>query len=133
MNKLEAKVSKIKSKQSLNLVSFSFNTNTLTMISLDLDEKVKEDKQVLLSIKPTNITLAKNFEGLLSSSNKLLGKISNLEIGELLSSVICDVNGTLIEAVITTNSLEKMNLSLNEDIVLLFKASDLAIMEISND
>ncbi|RXJ63822.1 transporter, partial [Halarcobacter ebronensis] len=56
MNKLEAIVTKIKSKQSLNLVSFSFNTNSLTMISLDLDEKVKEDKKVLLSIKPTKIT-----------------------------------------------------------------------------
>lgn len=133
MNKLEAKVLKIKSKKSLNLVSFSFNSKTLSMISLDLNEEIKEQKRVLLSVKPTNITLAKNFEGFLSSSNRLLGKISNIEIGELLSSITCDVAGTFIEAIITTNSLEQMNLTLEEEIILLFKASDLAILEVLND
>lgn len=133
MNYLEAKINKIKSKDSLNLVTFEFFSETLTMISLDLKEDIKEKKKVLLNIKPTNITLAKEFEGLLSSSNKLLGKISKLEIGELLSSIICDVHGNLVEAVITTNSLKKMKLQAEDKIVLLFKASDLSILEVLDD
>jgi len=133
MNKIEAKVSKIESVENLNLVNFLFNENTLTMISLELNKRVKKNKKVLLNIKPTNISLAKNFEGLISSSNKLTGKIVSIERGKLLSGVICDVNKVLMEAIVTTKSLDQMNLSLRENIVLLFKASDLAIEEVYDD
>lgn len=133
MNKLEAKITKIQNHDSLNLVSFEFEQQTLTMISLELNETIKKNKKVILSIKSTNITLAKNLDGLISFSNKLLGKIKHIEKGELLSNIVSDINGTLIEAVITTNCFNKMNLALNDQILILFKESDLAIMEVKND
>lgn len=133
MNKLEAKITKIQSHDSLNLVNFEFKNTNLKMISLELDDSIKENKKVVLNIKPTSITLAKNLTGLLSSSNKLLGKIKSLEKGELLSNIVSDVKDTLIETVITTNSFNKMDLKINDEIILLFKASDLSIMELKND
>lgn len=133
MNKLEAKITKIQNHDSLNLVSFEFEQQTLTMISLELNETIKKNKKVILSIKSTNITLAKNLDGLISFSNKLLGKIKHIEKGELLSNIVSDINGTLIEAVITTNCFNEMNLALNDQILILFKESDLAIMEVKND
>lgn len=133
MNKLEAIVSKVKSKDSLNLVFFSFKSLILSMISLDLSEKIKDGTKVIVSVKPTNITLAKDFEGLLSSSNKLKGKVTFIEEGELLSSVTCDILCISMQSMITTNALKQMNLSLDEEITLLFKASDLSIREIIND
>jgi len=130
MNKFKCSVSKIENIESLNLVYFSFKSTTISMVSLDLSENITTNRKVILSLKPTNITLAKNFEGLVSSSNKLLGKIVFIEQGKLLSSVVCEVFDTQIESIITTNSLKQMKLAVDDEITLLFKASDISILEI---
>lgn len=130
MNKFQCSVSKIENIESLNLVYFSFKSTTISMVSLDLSENITTNRKVILSLKPTNITLAKNFEGLLSSSNKLLGKIVYIEQGKLLSSVVCEVFDTQIESIITTNSLKQMKLAIDDEITLLFKASDISILEV---
>lgn len=133
MNRLEAKIKKIKNKDSLNIVDFSFNENTLTMISLDLSSSIKENKNVLLSIKPTNITIAKNLSGEISFSNKLVSKVTLIEKGELLSNITCSIKNTNIEAIITTLSLEQMSLKVGDEVFVFFKATDLAIMEVIDD
>ncbi len=130
MNKFQCSVLKIENIESLNLVYFSFKSTTISMVSLDLSENITTNRKVILSLKPTNITLAKNFEGLLSSSNKLLGKIVYIEQGKLLSSVVCEVFDTQIESIITTNSLKQMKLAIDDEITLLFKASDISILEV---
>lgn len=132
MNTLRAKVLKIENKDSLNLVTFSFKSINLFMISLDLNEQIKENAKVVVYVKPTNISLAKEFEGQISSSNKLKGQIISIEKGQLLSSVICNVLDIQIQSMITTNSLNNMNLCVHDNITLFFKASDLSIREIIN-
>ena len=133
MNRFVAKVLDIQSKEGMNLVSFRFFSSKLTMVSLDLNENIKVGKDVLLSIKATNITLAKNFEGLLSFANKFTGKIVLIEQGEIISCISCDIGELVIEVIITTNSLKRMDLNLNEEVNLLFKATDLAILEVIDD
>jgi len=132
VNTLRAKVLKIENKDSLNLVTFSFKSINLFMISLDLNEQIKENAKVVVYVKPTNISLAKEFEGQISSSNKLKGQIISIEKGQLLSSVICNVLDIQIQSMITTNSLNNMNLCVHDNITLFFKASDLSIREIIN-
>ncbi|RXJ91195.1 transporter [Arcobacter sp. CECT 8983] len=133
MNKFEARVSKIKSSDSLNLVTFSFKSNELTMISLDLTEDIKENKKVILSVKPTNINIAKNLQGEISSSNKLHGNIKSIEKGKLLTNIVCIIDDTFIETIVTTESLEKMNLKVDDKITLFFKSSALSILDVCND
>ncbi|NVJ52404.1 MAG: transporter [Campylobacteraceae bacterium] len=133
MNKFEATVCKIKNSDSLNLVTFTFKSNELTMISLDLSEDIKENKKVILSVKPTNINIAKDFQGQISASNKLHGNIKNIEKGKLLSNIICIVDETFIETIVTTESLEKMNLQEDDKVTLFFKSSALSILDVCND
>lgn len=133
MNEIEAVVIEIESMENLNLVSFQFEEQTLTMISLDLSKEIKVGKKVVLSLKPTNITLAKELKGLISSSNNLTATIDNIEIGKLLTCITSKVFNTQFQTIITTKSLEKLKLVLNEEINLLFKASDLAILDILDD
>ncbi len=133
MSQLVATIKEINSVDNLNIVEFDFNGLTLKMMSLDLNDDVQVGKRVKLSIKPTNISLAKNLRGEISLSNQIDATIENLENGQLLTSVILKVNDTILESIITVDSSKRMNLQIGEVVTILIKASNLSIGEVLND
>ena len=133
MSQLVATIKKINSIDNLNIVEFDFNGLTLKMMSLDLNADVQVGKKVKLSVKPTNISIAKNLIGEISLSNQIVATIENLENGQLLSSVSLKVHNTLLESIITVDSSKRMNLQIGEVVTILIKASNLSIGEVLND
>ena len=133
MSQLVATIKKINSIDNLNIVEFDFNGLTLKMMSLDLNADVQVGKKVKLSVKPTNISIAKNLIGEISLSNQIVATIENLENGQLLSSVSLKVYNTLLESIITVDSSKRMNLQIGEVVTILIKASNLSIEEVIND
>ena len=130
MNKLRAKISDIKSVENLNIVNFDFNQQTLSMVSLDLDDEIEIDTAVELSAKSTHIAIAKEFTGELSYSNQIKATIVEIDYGQLLTSVKADVNGVLLESIITSNSANRMGLKNNDEVILLIKATELFISKV---
>ena len=128
-----ARVKDIKTKDNLNIVEFDFNGLTLKMMSLDLNADVQVGKKVKLSVKPTNISIAKNLIGEISLSNQIVATIENLENGQLLSSISLKVHNTILESIITVDSSKRMNLQIGESVTILIKASNLSIAEVLND
>ncbi len=133
MSQLVATIKKINSIDNLNIVEFDFHGLTLKMMSLDLNTDVQVGKKVKLSVKPTNISIAKNLIGEISLSNQIVATIENLENGQLLSSVSLKVHNTLLESIITVDSSKRMNLQIGEVVTILIKASNLSIEEVIND
>ena len=133
MSQLVATIKKINSIDNLNIVEFDFHGLTLKMMSLDLNADVQVSKKVKLSVKPTNISIAKNLIGEISLSNQIVATIENLENGQLLSSVSLKVHNTLLESIITVDSSKRMNLQIGESVTILIKASNLSIGEVLND
>ena len=133
MSQFVATIKKINSIDNLNIVEFDFHGLTLKMMSLDLNADVQVGKKVKLSVKPTNISIAKNLIGEISLSNQIVATIENLENGQLLSSVSLKVHNTLLESIITVDSLKRMNLQIGEVVTILIKASNLSIEEVIND
>lgn len=133
MSQLVATIKKINSIDNLNIVEFDFHGLTLKMMSLDLNNDVQVGKKVKLSVKPTNISIAKNLIGEISLSNQIVATIENLENGQLLSSVSLKVHNTLLESIITVDSSKRMNLQIGEVVTILIKASNLSIEEVIND
>ncbi|MDX9744251.1 MAG: TOBE domain-containing protein [Arcobacteraceae bacterium] len=127
MSQLVATIKKINSVDNLNIVEFDFNGLTLKMMSLDLNDDVKIGKKVELSVKPSNISIAKNLIGEISLSNQIVATIQSLENGQLLTSVILKINDTLLESIITVDSSKRMNLQIGEVVTILIKASNLSI------
>ena len=132
MSQLVATIKKINSVDNLNIVEFDFNGLTLKMMSLDLNDDVKIGKKVELSVKPSNISIAKNLIGEISLSNQIVATIQSLENGQLLTSVILKINDTLLESIITVDSSKRMNLQIGEVVTILIKASNLSIGEVLN-
>ncbi|MBP9616265.1 molybdenum-pterin binding domain-containing protein [Arcobacter acticola] len=133
MSQIIATIKKIHNIDNLNIVEFDFFGKTLKMMSLDLNKNVQIGKKVKLAVKPTNISIAKNLFGEISLSNQLVVNIKSIENGQLLSSIILEVNDTIFESIITADSSKRMNLQKNEQVTILIKASDLSIMEVLND
>ena len=133
MSQFVTTIKKINSIDNLNIVEFDFHGLTLKMMSLDLNADVQVGKKVKLSVKPTNISIAKNLIGEISLSNKIVATIQNLENGQLLTSVILKINDTLLESIITVDSSKRMNLQIGEVVTILIKASNLSIEEVIND
>ena len=133
MSQLVATIKKINSIDNLNIVEFDFHGLTLKMMSLDLNADVQVSKKVKLSVKPTNISIAKNLIGEISLSNQIVATIENLENGQLLSSVSLKVHNTILESIITVDSSKRMNLQIGESVTILIKASNLSIAEVLND
>ena len=133
MSQFVATIKKINSIDNLNIVEFDFHGLTLKMMSLDLNADVQVGKKVKLSVKPTNISIAKNLIGEISLSNQIVATIQSLENGQLLTSVILKINDTLLESIITVDSSKRMNLQIGEVVTILIKASNLSIGEVLND
>lgn len=133
MSQIIATIKKIHNIDNLNIVEFDFFGKTLKMMSLDLNKNVQIGKKVKLAVKPTNISIAKNLFGEISLSNQLVVNIKSIENGQLLSSIILEVNDTTFESIITADSSKRMNLQKNEQVTILIKASDLSILEVLND
>lgn len=133
MSPFIATIKKINNIDSLNIVEFDFAEIPLKMMSLDLNKDVQIGKKVRLAVKPTNISIAKKLFGEISLSNQLVANIKSVENGQLLSSIILEVNDTIFESIITADSSKRMNLQKYEQVTILIKASDLSILEVLND
>lgn len=133
MSQFVATIKKIDNVDSLNIVEFAFYGAALKMMSLDLNSNMQIGKRVLLSVKPTNIIIGKNFLGDISLANKIVATIEQIENGKLLSSILLKVEDIFLESIITCESSSRMNLQLGDEVTIFIKASDLSIEEVLND
>ncbi|HIM94431.1 MAG TPA: transporter, partial [Campylobacterales bacterium] len=101
MNKFTAMVTHIENIENLHLVSFEFGNQTIKMLSLELNELLEIESTAKLSVKSTNISIAKNFTGLISYANQLQAKVITVNNGRLLSSIQLSVEGFTFESVVT--------------------------------
>ena len=129
MCKVKACVVDILCNDTLNLVVLAIGSENLKMVSLELP-KIEIGTEVLLSIKPTFVALAKNLSGELSYSNMLDATIETIEMGEILCSVTLVCNGYALESIITKESAVAMKLHKNDKVTALIKATEISICEI---
>ena len=130
MNKLNASVASIQSTENLSIVSFKVQAQEMSMVSLGLNIPIKLDSQVVLGFKANSVALAKEFSGVISTSNQLKCIVKSIRNGELLSSIKLSVSDEIIESVITYKSALKMNLQVGDEVIALVKANELSILEV---
>lgn len=130
MNTIQACITKIEGIDSVNLVSFDAQGESLVMMSLELNPSLEIGSRVLLGIKATTVSVAKEKQTMLSISNQMPVRIESINNGELLSSIKLSFSDSIIESIITKNSVLRMGLKPQDELIALVKASDLSIVEI---
>ncbi len=123
---MRAKIVEIRENGILHVVGFKVGTQILYMMSLELNS-VKIGSFVELSIKPLNIALAKEGCEKISFVNELTSVVVEIKEDELLSSVIVEFEGNLLESVLLKESIKKLELEKGQEVKLLIKANDISI------
>lgn len=127
MNKLTATIKKIEYLENLHLVYLQSNTHELTVLTLELDKRFQPSQKVLLSIKPLNISIAKNFMGKRSDSNQIEATITSIKVGHLLCTIKLKSYTDDFEVIITRDAYNKMELKIQELVTLFIKAHSISI------
>ena len=130
MNFLKAKVRVLKSMENLTLLTLSMGDQELKMVSLGLPKDIEQGSTVLLGVKATNITLAKNLQGEISTSNQLFAQVESVKNGEILSTIKLKIEDSFLESVITETASSRLCLQSGDSVLVLIKASDLSILEV---
>ena len=127
MNKLTVKVEVIEQVDNLHIVTCQLGCQTLKMLSLELSDSLKVGSSIDLSVKSTNISLAKNFTGKISLVNQLKAKVTAVDNGKLLSSIQVDVEGFTLESLVTLEASLSMELSVGDEVLVLLKGSEVSV------
>lgn len=65
---------------------------------------------------------------MLSTRNQLKSRIKAVNTGDVVSELVLDLGGQEICAIITTGSVQKMDLKVGDEVVALVKATSVGIM-----
>jgi len=131
MNQIAAVIANIEQKGSLALIEFDFMQEQLTMVTLDIDETLCAGQEVILEINPSQVAVAKNYNGDLSYSNQINAKIESIDLGAILCTLILELqDGSKIEAIITAKSAINMSLNKGDEIKAILKASQISLGEV---
>jgi len=132
MNKIEAKVKEIHSSNAVHVVTFSAKNEEFTMMALELPKKVKKGAKVTLGIKPSFVLISKEKSKDISLTNQIDALITSIDIGELLVVVKLKSAVGIFESLITKKSYDMMNLAETQKVVVMMKASEISIIEVSD-
>ncbi len=104
-----------------------------------LVESEREGREVVYSLHPAARSLIGDSishlgltplrkKGRLSARNRLLGKVTRIERDAVTSAVTLDISGQQVQAVITTDALDELDLSVGDPAYAVVKATEVMLM-----
>lgn len=130
MNTFEARIVAIDTHEHLSIVHFEALGQTVSMVSLGLGEGVQVGCNVLLTLNPTQLILAKEPPSSLSITNQIKATIRSCENGILLSSVKLFIGEVELESIITRQAADSMALKKHDSVTVLMQPSELSISKV---
>ncbi len=88
---------------------------------------------VRLLFKETEVALAKNLSGQISLRNRFPGRITMIEIGQVLTRVIIDMDGLMISSIITSRSARSLQLAMGDQVEGLVKSNEMSLMAMEQE
>lgn len=132
LNSIKAEIIDLKTAGSLTLVTLQSSNTQLKSIVIDTPKTVDylvEGKVVQVIFKETEVSLATEKLSSISLQNQIAGVIENLVKGELLSRVELMTELGIISAVITSDSVERLNLKKGQPAFAMIKTNELMLSE----
>ena len=132
MNRLSGTISKIQQSGSILLVDIDTDGHCFSAMLIDSathSEWLKAGQMIDLVFKETEVSLAKNLTGMISTRNRMKCIVQHIERGELLSKICLKFKEYLIASAITTRSVDLLELKVGDDIEALVKANEVSLMK----
>ena len=124
---IKAKISAIKQTGGVSVFEFSAENLSLKMLSLENLQNLKIGDEVRLNFKSSDVFVATSPLLNCSVSNEIKVRISDIQKGEITSSLHLNAGKFEFESIISTASLKRLNLALGDQIYAYVKATSLYI------
>ncbi len=131
MNQLNAVIKAIHTEEHISLVVVQAAGIAFHALLLDNPasaEYLQEGNPVVLVFKESAVSIAKNATGQLSIRNRIPCTVANLQIGNVLSTVLLNCKGHTFSSVVTTNAIKELNLQTGDQVEALIKTTDISLM-----
>lgn len=124
---IKAKISAIDENDGVSVFEFNAANLNLKMLSMESLQNLKIGDEVRLNFKSSDVFVATSPLLNCSVSNEIKVRISDIQKGEITSSLHLNAGEFEFESIITTASLKRLNLALGDQIYAYVKATSLYI------
>ena len=124
---IKAKISAIDENGGVSVCEFNAANLSLKMLSLENLQNLKIGDEVRLNFKSSDVFVATSPLLNCSVSNEIKVRISDIQKGQITSSLHLNAGEFEFESIITTASLKRLNLALGDQIYAYVKATSLYI------
>ncbi len=132
MNKIPGKIKHIESSDSISLVEIETEIGSMCAVVVETPETadyLKVGREVYVLFKETEVSVGKDFSGMLSMRNKIPCRVEKVERGKILTRLILKCSNTAIKSIITTRSADMMDIRVGESITAFIKTNEVSLME----
>ena len=124
---IKAKISAIEQTGGVSVFEFSAENLSLKMLSLENLQNLKIGDEVRLNFKSSDVFVATSALLNCSVSNEIKAQISDIEQGQITSSLHLNAGKFEFESIISAASLKRLNLAPGDQIYAYVKATSLYI------
>ncbi|HEY4784947.1 MAG TPA: TOBE domain-containing protein [Bacteroidales bacterium] len=132
MNKLIGTITNIQQAGAIILADIEVYGQPVSAMLIDSNEQrewLKAGNTVTVVFKETEVSIGKGLSGKISLRNRFLCHIVSIRKGELLSEIHLKFGLYNLTSVITTRSVESLELKEGEEVEALVKANEVSLMK----
>lgn len=132
MNRLKGKIELINSHDELLLIELNIQETKMKAIIIGKSHDysyLEIGNEIAILFKETEVTILSDKTLNISIQNKLICTIDSINKGQLLSQVNLNFNGVTLSSIITTTSVENLNLKPQDTVTALIKTNEIILSE----
>lgn len=132
MNKLTGIITQIQQSGAILLVDVDVDGHGFSALLIESAAQpqwLQKGNVIDLVFKETEVSLAKNLNGMISLRNRMICKVLQVERGELLSKITLQFQKHTIVSAITTRAVDSLQISIGDKIEALVKANEISLMK----
>jgi len=132
MNRLKGKIELINSHDELLLIELNVQETKMKAIIIGKPNDysyLEIGNEIAILFKETEVTISINKDLNISTQNKLTCIVDSIKKGRLLSQVNLNFNGVILSSIVTTSSVENLNLKHSDIVTALIKTNEIILSE----
>lgn len=131
MNTILTKITKLEKSEGITLVHTSTKGDNFFSFIIDSNSDIspKIGSEIYLIFKESEVTILKGNKAPISIENYFPCTVNEIKESKILSKVYLRYQENIITAIISTDSLKRLNLKIGEKVSALIKATEITLME----
>ncbi|WP_457627820.1 TOBE domain-containing protein [Persephonella sp.] len=136
MNRIKAVIKSVESSDSISLVELETAAGKMSAVVVETPDSadyLKTGREVYILFKETEVSIGKDLSGRISLRNRFDCTVLTVEKGKILSRIVMDCKGERIVSIITTRSVESLELKEGDRVTALVKTNEVSLLEMDGN